>query len=122
VGAENLVRPGHGVGDSVATWPGAGQDRGMIWSLIYLVVRRLVELVVLLACTAGTVGCHLRPPGHGSALAGPTWSEFLRSRAQVILALDFFTVETLMLRTVYVLFAIELGSRRVHVLGVGLLR
>jgi putative transposase len=38
--------------------------------------------------------------------------------AQVILAVDFLTVETLMLRTVYVLFAIELGSRRVHVLGV----
>jgi putative transposase len=36
----------------------------------------------------------------------------------VILALDFFTVETLMLRTLYVLFAIELGSRRAHVLGV----
>lgn len=34
------------------------------------------------------------------------------------MALDFFTVETLSLRTLYVLFAIELRSRRVHVLGV----
>lgn len=36
----------------------------------------------------------------------------------MILAVDFFTVETAWLRTLYVPFAIELGSRRVHVLGV----
>jgi transposase InsO family protein len=62
----------------------------------------------------------LRANGLGPAprRAGPTWSEFLRSQAQGILALDFFTVETIMLRTMYVLFAVHLGSRRVHVLGV----
>jgi hypothetical protein len=62
----------------------------------------------------------LRANGLGPAprRAGPTWSKFLRSQAEGILALDFFTAETLMLRTLYVLFAIELGSRRVHVLGV----
>jgi transposase InsO family protein len=31
---------------------------------------------------------------------------------------DFFTVETAWLRTLYVLFGIEVGSRRVHVMGV----
>jgi putative transposase len=62
----------------------------------------------------------LRANGLGPAPRrdGPTWNEFLRSQAQGILALDFFTVETVMLRTVYVLFAIHLRSRRVHVLGV----
>ncbi len=61
----------------------------------------------------------LRASGLGPAprRGGPTWGEFLRAQAQGILAFDFFTVETLMLRTLYVLFAIELGSRRVHVLG-----
>jgi transposase InsO family protein len=62
----------------------------------------------------------LRASGLGPAPRrdGPTWSEFLRSQVRGILAFDFFTVETLKLRTPYVLFAIELGSRRVSVLGV----
>ena len=46
---------------------------------------------------------------------GPSWSEFLRSQADGILACDFFTVETIWLRTLYVLFFIEIGSRRLHV-------
>jgi putative transposase len=35
-----------------------------------------------------------------------------------MLACDFFTVETAWLRTLYVLFFVELGSRRVHLAGV----
>jgi hypothetical protein len=34
------------------------------------------------------------------------------------LACDFFTVETVFLKTLYVLFFIELGTRRVHLAGV----
>jgi hypothetical protein len=42
---------------------------------------------------------------------------FLRQQAAGILACDFFTVETVWLKTLYVLFFIELNSRRVHVSG-----
>jgi hypothetical protein len=49
--------------------------------------------------------------------AGPSWRDFLRQQAASMLACDFFTVETLSLRRFYVLFFIELGSRRVHLAG-----
>ena len=50
--------------------------------------------------------------------SGMSWATFLRSHAASILAYDFFTVETALLRRLYVLFFIELSSRRVHVAGV----
>lgn len=43
-----------------------------------------------------------------------TWRAFLRQHQHQLLACDFFTVETLGLQTLYVLFFIELGTRRVH--------
>ena len=46
-----------------------------------------------------------------------TWRTFLRHYQHQMLACDFFAVETLWLKTVYVLFFIELGSRRVHIAG-----
>jgi putative transposase len=49
--------------------------------------------------------------------SGPSWREFLRQQAATMLACDFFTVETLSLRRLYVLFFIELESRRVHLAG-----
>jgi hypothetical protein len=48
---------------------------------------------------------------------GPGWAEFLRSQAQAILALDFFTADLLNGAKVYVLAVIEHGSRRIRVLG-----
>ena len=48
---------------------------------------------------------------------GVSWRVFLRQQAAGILACDFFTVETVWLKTLYVLFFIEPGSRRVHVSG-----
>ena len=48
---------------------------------------------------------------------GPGWAEFLRSQAQAMLALDFFTPDLLNGTKVYVLAAIEHGTRRIRLLG-----
>jgi hypothetical protein len=48
---------------------------------------------------------------------GPSWRGFLHQQAASMLACDFFTVETISLRRFYVLFFIELESRRVHLAG-----
>jgi transposase len=48
---------------------------------------------------------------------GPGWAEFLRSQARAMLALDFFTADLLSGTKVYVLAAIEHGTRRIRVLG-----
>src|SRR6266540_6387948 len=50
--------------------------------------------------------------------ASVSWREFLRQQAAAIVECDFFTVETLWLRRLYVLFFVELARRRVHVVGV----
>ena len=43
--------------------------------------------------------------------------EFLRAHAESTIACDFFTVDTLWLGRLYVLFFLELSSRRVHLAG-----
>ena len=45
---------------------------------------------------------------------GTTWRSFLRQHAAIALSCDFFTVDTVLLRRLYVLVFIRLGSRRVE--------
>jgi putative transposase len=47
-----------------------------------------------------------------------TWPALHRQQAAGIMACDFFTVDTVWLRRLYVLFFIELDTRRVHLAGV----
>ena len=104
-------------------------------------IRRCVDLVVRLArenpkwgvvriqgelrklgvsVGATTIRSLLRRSGVGPAPRrdGPSWAEFLRAQARGIVACDFLTVETVRLRTLYVLFFIEYATRRVWLAGV----
>lgn len=47
-----------------------------------------------------------------------SWRQFLKTQAAGIVACDLFTVETVRLKTLYVLFFIEFGSRGVRLGGV----
>jgi putative transposase len=67
-----------------------------------------------------TIRTLLRRHGLGPAprRTGPTWAQFLRAQAEGIVACDFFTVETIRLKTLYVLFFIHLSTRRVVAAGI----
>ncbi len=60
-------------------------------------------------------GAGLNPAGRRFGLS---WRAFLRTQAASILATDFLTVDTVSFRRLYVLFFIELDTRRVHLAGV----
>ncbi len=57
------------------------------------------------------------PPAPQRGQGSSTWRAFLARHRDQIVACDFFTVETLWLKTVHVLFFIEVGTRRVYLAG-----
>ncbi len=59
----------------------------------------------------GVLRRHRVPPA--PRRQGPTWSQFLKAHAGAIVACDFLTVDTVLLRTLYVLVFIEIHSRRI---------
>jgi hypothetical protein len=81
------------------------------------IVGELKGLGVIVSAT--TVKKILREEQLGPAgkRRGVSWREFLRGQAKSMIAVDFFTVDTVWLQRLYVLFFIEIGSRRVHLAG-----
>jgi transposase InsO family protein len=113
--------------------PADGDRRGVDEEIIALVMRLAQEnprwgyvrivgecrnLGVRVAATS--VRRILRRHGLGPAprRGGLTWSQFLRTQASGLLATDFFTVETVCLTRLYVLFVVEVQRRTVHLVGI----
>jgi putative transposase len=50
--------------------------------------------------------------------SSPTWRQFLTAQAKTVLVVDFLHVDTVFLKRIYALIAVEHGSRRAHLIGV----
>jgi len=87
------------------------------WGYLRIVGEARKLGIVVSATSVRTI---LRRRGLGPAprRRGPTWVGFLRAQAVETLATDFFTVETVALARLYVLFFVEVDSRRVHLAGI----
>jgi hypothetical protein len=70
-------------------------------------------------CSHGTVRNVLRHRGLLPALrrGQRSWRELVRQQAEQMLAVDFFTVETVWLQRLHVPFFLQIGSRCVHLAG-----
>jgi putative transposase len=69
---------------------------------------------------ASTVWSILRRAGIDPAprRSSDSWRQFLRAQASGIVACDFFSVDTVLFRRVYVLVFIELSTRQVYLAGI----
>jgi transposase InsO family protein len=68
--------------------------------------------IVVSATTIRTI-VHRAGLGPAPRRDGPTWRQFLSAQAKGIVACDFFTVETVFLKTLYVLVFMHVHTRRI---------
>ncbi len=87
---------------------GYGKIRGELIKLNFMVSQPTVRNILI---RHGIQPAQVRNGSIG-------WSHLMAHYKEQILACDFFTLETIWLRTFYVLFFIELGSRQVHFAGI----
>ena len=87
---------------------GYGKIHGELIKLSFIISRTSIRNVL---DRFGIVPAPVRSGGVG-------WKQLMRHYKRQILACDFFTVETIWLKTLYVLFFIELGTRRVYFAGI----
>jgi hypothetical protein len=80
-------------------------------------VGELKGLGVIVSATTVRKILHEHQLGPAGTRRGPSWREFLRAQADSLIAVDLFSVDPVWLQRLYVLFFIEVGSRRVHLAG-----
>src|SRR5207244_10489582 len=81
------------------------------------IVGELKGLGVIVSATTVKKGLREEQLGPAGKRKGPSWREYLRAQAKSVIAVDFFTVDTVWLQRVYVLFFIDIASRRVYLAG-----
>jgi putative transposase len=116
------------------TYPRIGQGRPQLDQAVQQLIIRLatenprwgyqriqgelVHLGVRVSATAIRTTLHRHGLDPAPRRTTTTWRAFLRQQAAGVLACGFCTVDTATLRRLYVLFFIELDTRRVHLAGV----
>ena len=109
-------------GSDAPVWPPSAASSSCAWLARTPAGAPVVQCELLklgVRCSHETIRAVLRRHGLPPAplRTRTSWRQFLRQHAHQMLATDFFTVGTVWLQRLYVLFFIELGSRRVHLAG-----
>ncbi len=87
---------------------GYGRLQGELHKLGHALGRSTIRDILKRRCV---------PPAPLRSQRATSWRQFLAQHRDVLLASDFFTVETIFLKTLYALFFIEVSTRRVHLAG-----